>query len=84
MPTVLRQAGFDFMVYTHDHTPAHVHIWKGGNELIVNLGDDIQSAAIRENNGMSRAEAKRAWQIVVAQRDFLSEEWENIHGNEET
>lgn len=42
MPTVLCQAGFDFMVYTHDHRPAHVHIWKGGNELIVNLGDGLQ------------------------------------------
>ncbi|NOT59692.1 MAG: DUF4160 domain-containing protein [Acidobacteria bacterium] len=83
MPTVLRQAAFDFMVYTHDHLPAHVHIWKGGNELIVNLGDDAASAAVRENNGMSRAEAKRAWQIVVAQRDFLLEEWRSIHGNEE-
>ena len=28
MPTVLRRDGFDVMIYTHDHAPAHVHVWK--------------------------------------------------------
>jgi hypothetical protein len=80
MPTVLRQAGFDFMVYTHDHAPSHVHVWKAGNELIVNLGDEEHDPVIRENNGMSRKEAKQVWQIVEAQQNFLLAEWRRIHG----
>lgn len=79
MPTVLRQAGFDFMVYTHDHEPSHVHVWKAGNELIVNLGDEGHPA-VRENNGMSRKEAKQIWQMVLAQQWFLLTEWRRIHG----
>ena len=28
MPTIYRQDGFEVMIYTNDHRPAHVHIFK--------------------------------------------------------
>lgn len=28
MPTVVREAGFEILIYTADHGPAHVHVFK--------------------------------------------------------
>jgi len=25
------------MIYTQDHIPAHVHIWRAGGEIVVNI-----------------------------------------------
>ena len=37
MPTVLREAGFEVRIYTFDHRPPHVHVWKAGAVLKVDL-----------------------------------------------
>ncbi len=34
-----RQHGFDDVVYPKDHEPAHVHVFRGGNEAVINLED---------------------------------------------
>jgi len=39
MPAVFRQEGFVIDVYTLDHEPAHVHIWKAGKEVVINFGE---------------------------------------------
>jgi len=37
MPTILRQGGFDVMIFTNDHPPAHVHLFKAGAEAVLDL-----------------------------------------------
>jgi hypothetical protein len=37
MPTVLREAGFEVRIYTLDHPPPHVHVWKAGAVLKIDL-----------------------------------------------
>lgn len=39
-PTVKRKEGFEFLIYTKDHPPAHVHVWKAGDEVLFNLSDE--------------------------------------------
>ncbi|MGI8787505.1 MAG: DUF4160 domain-containing protein [Pyrinomonadaceae bacterium] len=56
MPTVLRQNGFDFKINTDDHEPMHVHIWKQGAIILINLGDKESPVSVRQN---IRYEAKR-------------------------
>jgi Domain of unknown function (DUF4160) len=34
-----RQDGFRFIIYPNDHLPAHVHVFKGGAEVSIFLGD---------------------------------------------
>jgi thiazole synthase ThiGH ThiG subunit len=72
MPTILRQDGFDVMIYTDDHPPAHSHVWKAGGELVVNLGDDDTPPSIRSGNGrMSPRDARRAVIIVEDNQQVL-------------
>ena len=74
MPTVLRVEGFDVMIYTADHLPEHVHIFKGGNEIIINIAD----ISVRGNYGLSGREARQAQQLVADNQQFLLAEWQRI------
>ena len=74
MPTVLRQDGFAAMIYTHDHLPEHIHVFKGESEVIINL-HDITVSAVYE---MSGRDVRRAQEIVAENQKFLLSEWERI------
>lgn len=73
MPTIFQQDGFDAMIYTADHTPMHVHIKKAGAVLVVNLDAEGGEPTIRENQGMKRSEARRAFDLVKERRAELVE-----------
>jgi hypothetical protein len=76
MPTIHRQDGFAVMVYTDDHLPAHVHVWKAGGEVVINLDD----ASIREINDMGRRDVRRAVEVVKANQELFRRRWRGIHG----
>lgn len=80
MPTVLRQDGFNIIIWTDDHAPSHIHVFRAGEELVVNLGDTQTGIEIRENKGMKRKNIRRAVDIIEANQLFLLQEWERIHG----
>ena len=80
MPTVLRQNGFAVMIPVDDHLPPHVHVKKGGNELIVNLGDEWSKASVRKNRGMSKSELAQALRIINTNQKQLLAGWREIHG----
>ena len=80
MPSVIRQDGFVFMIYTDDHEPMHTHVKKAGKEIIINLGNENTKPYVRENKGMSLNDRRRALQIAAEQQDRLIEEWREIHG----
>jgi hypothetical protein len=37
VPTVLRQEGYDIVIRSNDHEPAHVHVFEGDGEAKINL-----------------------------------------------
>ena len=37
MPTVLRESGFEVRIYTLDHPPPHVHVWKASAVVKIDL-----------------------------------------------
>ena len=76
MPAIARFAGFRVMIYTNDHEPKHVHIFHGGDLLVV----FIETGAARENWGMSTRLQNQAVQWVKDNRVFLTAEWIRIHG----
>lgn len=80
MPTVLRKNGFRFLVFTEDHIPAHVHVFKAGKEVVINLGDDAVKPWVRENKGMKRKDQDQAVLIAAEFQEFLLAEWGEIHG----
>ena len=75
MPTILRKNGFRFMIYVHDHEPAHVHATKAGTVLVVMLAP----MSIRENRGMNRGDINHALSIIADHGDLFISEWNRLH-----
>ena len=41
MPKILEINGYKFYIYTDDHLPIHIHVWKGGSEAKVLLTPEL-------------------------------------------
>jgi hypothetical protein len=78
MPTVVLADGFHVRVYNppREHSPAHVHVLKGGGEVLVNLNP----IAVRKNYGMRAADIVAAVQLVEVHQSLLLAEWRKRHG----
>jgi len=76
MPTVFRRGGFAVMIYTQDHIPAHVLVWRAGGEIVIN----IATLEITKAEGMSRRDSARAVEIVEENQRYLLGSWREIHG----
>ena len=76
MATILRRDGFRVMVFTNDQEPPHVHVFKAGVEAVIELAP----LAIRDNYRMSRANLRRAVDLVAENQPLLVEAWRAVHG----
>lgn len=74
MPTILKVAGFSVMIYSRDHVPRHVHVFRAGNEVVI----DIDTIAVRDPTRMSAANVRRALKIVADNQALLQSEWDKI------
>lgn len=91
MPTVLTLDGFRFVIYYGDHEPAHVHVFRAGDECVINLGrlpvvdeqgkvtDPGEAPALRETY-MGRKDTRRALEIAYENQGYLLARWEDING----
>jgi hypothetical protein len=79
MPTVLREAGFEVRIYTLDHPPPHVHVWKAGAVVKIDL---TTHEAIEIVGAISDRGVKRAERLVARNAARLKGEWTRIHGND--
>jgi hypothetical protein len=79
MITVHRAAGFSVVIFTNDHQPAHVHVFKDG-EAKINLAGPGDAPELVWAVDMTRADILRAMAIVTEQRDRLLARWNEIHG----
>ena len=68
------------MIYTNDHPPAHVHVFRAEGEVVISLGDENTPPQVRENVGMSRKDECKALMIVGDHQDEFLVEWRRIHG----
>ena len=75
MSTVHRESGFTFRIWSNDHAPPHIHAWKGGAVVVVEL-DPI---AVREVKDMKANDIVRAVRIVEAQREKMLSKWRELH-----
>ena len=78
MPTVLRIDGFSFRIRTRDHGP-HVHVFHGGDEVVILLGDDFELPSIRDIRGMPLRQMRAALELVALNQEFLLDEWKKIY-----
>ena len=75
MPTVLRWAGFEVMIYPIDHAPPHVHVWRAGRDAKIML-----EPFLVDRTTMRRADLSQAAALVWQHRQALLERWSGIHG----
>ena len=81
MPTIHRQDGFEVVIYTHDHPPAHVHVFDADGEVVVLLGQAHEKPQVRENNGMRPKREKQAVALVAENQEAFWQRWRRFHGN---
>jgi Domain of unknown function (DUF4160) len=79
MPTIIRERGFEVRIYTFDHPPPYVHVWKAGAVVKIDL---TTHEAIEVVGAISDSEVKRAERVVARHAARLEREWTRIHGNE--
>lgn len=75
MPTVYREKGYRFVIYTNDHHPPHVHVQKAGSEARVGI-DPIE---VLENWGYNQREIKTIVEIVAENQDTFIKAWNEYH-----
>lgn len=79
-----RKDGFRFAIYSDDHTPAHVHIFRERSEVIIylgSLGEKKEKPRVRENKRMQDRDVMRALKICYQNQKEYLEKWENVHGS---
>ena len=81
MPTIHREHGLRFAIYTDDHEPAHVHVF-GDGELKIVIGDPGSLPVLVHALAMKARERRLAMDVVMErQAEFLAR-WQEIHGAE--
>ncbi|MDP2956209.1 MAG: DUF4160 domain-containing protein [Longimicrobiales bacterium] len=79
MPTVHREAGFQFRIFPNDHRPPHVHAVKGDGSariLLVRGGEPF----LAEVFDLADRDVVRAVKIVERVQEKLLSAWEALHG----
>lgn len=82
MPTILRINGFRFVIWPNDHLPPHLHVFKAGTEVIIELGIGDDSPSVRVVYRMSSRDIESAMAITLAQNYMFLERWRNVYKNE--
>ena len=66
MATVLRINGYIVRIWSNDHLPRHVHVFKGDGECAINLVGEDGNPELREFYSMKRKEVATAITLRVA------------------
>ena len=80
MPTVHRSNGLRFVIFTNDHTPAHVHAMSADGEAKIELGIVGTAPLLVWVRGrMSPRQVRAALAEGVRGRQRMHEQWLAIH-----
>ncbi len=77
MVTILnrRQHGFDVRMYPGDHDPPHVHVWKGGRQVKIDLTTmEVISATHRFNS----REIRQIVNLLREHESLLASVWQRL------
>ena len=73
-------------IYTNDHLPAHVHVFKGSKNdtnvynVKINIGNENEPPKIvKADKNMKDADIKAAWQLVADNQETLLQNWLEKH-----
>jgi len=78
--TIHMEDGFRFRVFPNDHAPAHVHAWKGGASVVIQLPTlDAPAKILRINGTIKNSDVVRAVEIVQDNAGLMWEGWHRFH-----
>ena len=82
MPTVLGANGFQVRVLLppREHGPPHVHVSKGGGEVVIMLPHGEHPLTIRNVHAMKDRDVVAAVRLVEAHLVPLRAAWRKYHG----
>ena len=82
MPTIIRSGGFSVRILfpPREHAPPHVHVVKGGAEVILRLGKPGGPIQVVEVHGMKTGDVVKAVRLVEIWKGELLAAWEALHG----
>jgi Domain of unknown function (DUF4160) len=83
-----QDTGFIFYIFTNDHSPPHVHVYKKRKAnrqdkgiLKITIGDCEHPPIIdKVYRKLGQEEMKQAWQIIADRQEQFLEEWQKYHG----
>ena len=79
MPTLVNLDGYRIMIFTNDHEPPHVHVFKAECRAIVLLNCPTGPPTLRESEGFNKRELNKIYRIVSSKIKLLCLKWEEIH-----
>jgi hypothetical protein len=77
MASAHEEHGFEVRIYTKDHPPPHIHVWKAGGQVKITLDEE---PVVQRVKGMSDRDVVKAYRIVARNRAQLLAKWREIHG----
>jgi hypothetical protein len=83
LPTVIRYGGFVVRILfpPREHGPPHVHVVKGGGEVVIRLAEIGGHVEIVQVTGMRTADTVKAISLIERWNDELLAMWKAIHGD---
>lgn len=75
MGTVATEDGFQLVIFTHDHAPAHVHIRKNGRTAARIKLEPVEVM----DSYLTQKELRKAIELVEKYRELALEKWDAIH-----
>ena len=76
MPKVVEEAGYQIVVYSNDHAPAHLHAIKDGKSAKFTL----TPVDLIENSGFSEKMIREAIEIIRRYNGHCWKVWKDTHG----
>ena len=68
------------MLPPREHAPPHVHVVKGGAEVVIQLGERDGAPKLLKNHGMKTSDIVKAFRLIEESNAELLAIWEAIHG----
>jgi hypothetical protein len=76
MVTVLyrQRHGYDVRIFTREHGPAHVHVFRGEKRVKVNL----EPMRFSRNKGFTSHELRQIRELLNEHMELITREWERL------
>jgi Domain of unknown function (DUF4160) len=76
MPKIIEQDGFRIIIWSNDHHPPHVHVFKGGAAVKIEL---VEPRVSKFEGKISNKDLAKALSLVIEYQVKLLERWKEIH-----